>query len=56
MSAQRKYEIEPLTTDELSFFKQLFASDLAVTIKTVEVVASLKRKIANAKPIAEPPE
>jgi hypothetical protein len=34
-----------LTAAELDFLRQLFESDLAVTIKTVEVIAGLRRKV-----------
>lgn len=39
-----------LTDDELEFLSQLFDSDIAVTLKTVEVVAGLKVKVRQAQP------
>jgi len=45
------YQIEPLTSDELGFFRQLFTSELAVTIRNVEVIASVKAKILGAREI-----
>jgi hypothetical protein len=37
-----------LTDDELEFLTQLFNSDIAVTIKTVEIVADLRKKVMGA--------
>ena len=42
------YEIS-VTEDEMEFFRQLFSSQLPVTINTVELVAELKRKLLTAK-------
>lgn len=42
-----------LTQNEMDFFRQLFDSQLAVTIQNVEVIAELKKKIREA-PVATP--
>lgn len=39
-----------LTENEMAFFRQLFDSQVSVTIATVEIVAELKKKILTAKP------
>jgi hypothetical protein len=49
----KKYTIE-FTEGEMEFFRQLFASDIPVTLKMVEPVASAKAKISSAKPQKEP--
>jgi hypothetical protein len=48
-----KYKIE-FEEAEMNFFRQLFASDLPVTLNTVELVAGLKAKMLAAKPSPEP--
>jgi hypothetical protein len=44
----------PLAEPEIEFFRQLFDSDLAVTLKNVEVIAGLKAKVLSAQPV--PPD
>ena len=39
----------------MAFFRQLFNSDLPVTIRTVELVSIIKTKVLNAK-AAPPPK
>jgi hypothetical protein len=48
----KKYTIT-FTDPEMEFFRQLFSSQLPVTINTVEVVALVKSKITGAKPDLE---
>lgn len=43
------YEIS-FTETEMEFFRQLFSSQLPVTINTVELIAELKRKLLTARP------
>ena len=43
------YTVE-LTEDEMAFFRQLFDSQLAVSIQNVELVAALKQKMLNTRP------
>ncbi len=47
-----------LTPEELTFLKQLFESDIAITVKTAKIVGPLQLKIeALAQtPSTEPPE
>lgn len=40
-----------ITNDELQFLLQLFDSDIAITLKTVQIVAQLKAKVVNPQPI-----
>jgi hypothetical protein len=37
-----------LTVDEVQFLQQLFDSDVGITLKTVEVVAGLRKKVMSA--------
>lgn len=39
-----------VTLEELDFLQQLFQSDLGITIRTVEIVASLKTKVMFPRP------
>lgn len=40
-----------LTETEMQFFRELFQSQIAVTLQNVEVVAELKRKLIATDPI-----
>lgn len=44
-----------LTAEEVEFLRQLFSSDIPVTIKFVAPVASLKAKVDNAVPVESVP-
>jgi hypothetical protein len=41
-----------LTENEMQFLRQLVESDLAITIKTVEIVAGFRTKVLKAEPDA----
>lgn len=43
------FKIEPMTEEEMTFFRELFSSKLPVTIDNVEIVASVKKKVLSAK-------
>jgi hypothetical protein len=45
----KKYTVT-FTEPEMEFFRQLFSSQLPVTIAMVEIVALAKSKIVSAKP------
>ena len=49
-----RYVLE-FSETEMAFFRQLFNSDLPVTIRTVELVSIIKTKVLNAK-AAPPPK
>lgn len=51
----KKYTLS-FDENEMEFFRQLFSSQLPVTINTVELVADLKKKLLTAKADLEPKE
>lgn len=44
-----------LENSEIEFLKQLFDTDIAVSIKHVEMLAGLRRKIASVAALAQSP-
>lgn len=44
-----------LTESEMAFFRELFQSQLAITLDKVEIVASVKKKVLSAEKLPDPP-